>query len=53
MKRKFKPVNNFTNITSHLHPLNAKKKETMTYGIGNPCPDLGQVQNVTGSNRLM
>jgi hypothetical protein len=26
--------------------LNAKKEETMTYGIGNPCPDLGQVFDV-------
>ena len=37
--------------TSHLNSLNTKK--TMTYGIGNPGPGMGQVQNVTGLNWLI
>ena len=31
-------------------PLTSNHKKTMTYGIVNPCPGLGQAQNVAGLN---
>jgi hypothetical protein len=44
-------VNNSTKINkinSHLKSLNTKKNET--FADGNPCPGLGQEQNMSGLN---
>ena len=50
MKRMFKQLVMFNNSTkinkmnNHLSPQAIEHKKTKTYGIGNPGPDLGQVQ---------
>jgi hypothetical protein len=32
-------------LNNHLFSQNIEQKKTMTYAVGNPCPDLGQGTN--------
>jgi len=45
---------NINKTNNHFSPHTTEhKSKTITYGIGNLGPGLGQAQNATGLNRLM